>query len=218
MLKNKCLICGCNTHSFESQKLKCIYHKCENCEFIFKDKANIVSLNEELRLYKLHNNSINDEKYVAYFKSFLSKAVFPYANSTKTWLDFGSGPEPVLAQILKRDYNIEADIYDKFFAKDKVFIGEKYDVISSTEVAEHIADPLEYFRLLKSLLNKNGILAIMTKFHPNDETQFLNWQYVREQCHISFYSIHTMQKIAEIIGFEIIYTDNVKCITFKTKS
>ncbi len=213
----KCLICWSDTHSFESKKLNCKYHQCISCNFIFKDKNDIISLNEELRLYNLHNNSINDERYVAYFKKFLNSAVFPFAKSTGKWLDFGSGPEPVLAQILKRDYNINADIYDKFYAQNPIYLGKKYDVISSTEVAEHVEKPMEYFALLKSLLTENGIIAIMTKFHPNDEYKFLNWQYVREQCHISFYNRATMDKIASILGLNIIYSDNIKCITFKAK-
>ena len=214
----KCLICSCDTNVFESKKLKCRYHSCLNCRFIFKDKADIISLDKELRLYNLHNNSIDDEIYVAYFKNFLNLAVFPYAKNTAKWLDFGSGPVPVLAQILKRDYNIGADIYDKFYAKEPVYLGRKYDVITSTEVAEHIENPMEYFRMLKELLSDEGILAISTRFHPDEESVFLNWQYIREQSHISFYNKRTMEEIAFRLGFDLVYCDNTNYITFRAKT
>jgi 2-polyprenyl-3-methyl-5-hydroxy-6-metoxy-1,4-benzoquinol methylase len=34
------------------------------------------------------------------------------------------------------------EIYDSYFSPEKVFLGKKYNLITSTEVFEHLDDPL----------------------------------------------------------------------------
>ncbi|MDW7657383.1 MAG: class I SAM-dependent methyltransferase [Bacillota bacterium] len=129
-------------------------------------------------------------------------------------LDFGSGPEPVLAELLKREFDWSVDIYDKFYATDRVYEGNIYDLITSTEVAEHLDDPLHYFRLFKELLHQNGVLSIMTLFHPSSIEDFTNWFYINDRSHISFYTPKTMKVIADIVGLDVLYCDENRYITF----
>ena len=105
------------------------------------------------------------------------------------------------------------DIYDLFYAKDKTYIGQQYDVITCTEVVEHLKDPMPYFELFSQLLNNNGVLAIMTLFHENEEDSFKEWHYIRDCTHISFYTPKTFHFIAKETGFRIIYTDNHRYMT-----
>ncbi len=60
-----------------------------------------MTFDEERAEYDLHENSIEDMGYVNYLDNFLIKAVDPYINEGQA-LDFGCGPEPVLAELLKR--------------------------------------------------------------------------------------------------------------------
>lgn len=39
----------------------------------------------------------------------------------KSGLDFGSGPSPVLAMIMERDYGFDMDIYDLFYSPEKPY-------------------------------------------------------------------------------------------------
>lgn len=178
------------------------------------DDSKRVSFDKEKEIYDLHENSIECEGYVKMFQNFLSSAVMPFKSSGVA-LDFGSGPEPVLTQLIKRDYDFQIDNYDLHYQPEKVYIGKKYDVIVSTEVVEHLPNPMEVFRLFHEQLKDGGILAFMTLFHGNDEDEFLKWWYRRDKTHISFFTVNTLEHIAKSIGFEVIYTDGKRMCTFR---
>ena len=210
-----CKICGCETEEFHHEKFEMIFHQCTSCDFIWKDSSIHVGPEEELEIYETHNNSINDKKYVRYLKDFVEACALPFTGEIKEGLDFGSGPEPVLSQVMERDYGISMDIYDKFYSTDKVYRDRTYDLVTSTEVVEHLDDPLKYFSLFKSLLKDDGVLAIMTLFHPEDRERFLEWFYIRDQSHISFYTPRTMEVLSEKVGLEFIYTNHHRYSTFR---
>lgn len=206
----KCKICN----SKSDRILNLDYYQCSSCDFIQMDDKNRVSFEEERKVYDYHNNSIEDKKYTDYLMDFFNRGVAPYADKGKL-LDFGSGPSPVLAQLIERETDFDVDHYDHHYQPRKVYEGNQYDVIISTEVIEHFYNPNEMFELYKSLLKPGGILSVMTNFHKNDDNHFKSWWYVRDETHISFYNIKTLEKIAENFGFEIVYTDNVKICTMK---
>lgn len=208
-----CIICESPTRLIEHKVFGKYYH-CPHCEVIFKDPKAYIMPDEAFEIYESHENSIEDERYVFYFKKFLDEAVMPFLKNNRQILDFGSGPSPVLAQILARDYGFSVDLYDRFYAPEKIYEGKRYDLITTTEVVEHLEDPLVYFMLFKTLLGKNGILAVMTQFHKNDERHFLNWHYMRDRSHIVFYRQKTFQVIAEKVGLKICYSNERNYITF----
>lgn len=208
---NKCKVCNSNTTTISHPKFG-DYFYCKNCEFIAKSQLNKLDEEEALRYCK-HNNSFKNKGYVDYLYKFIELAVLPYAGDGRQGLDFGSGPSPVLAMLLEDKQNFRMDIYDYFFSPKKVYIGKKYDLVTSTEVVEHLNDPLQYFYLFSRLLNSNGILVIMTRFHKCDEDHFLKWPYIRDRSHVSFYTLKTMEYIAEKVGLKIIYTDNEKYLS-----
>jgi hypothetical protein len=217
VMRGKCGICGSTTREILQKKFSLKYHYCDMCGFISKDAENRISLEDELKIYKKHNNSIDDPRYVAYFKDFIDSAVIDFVSNGRRGLDFGSGPSPVLATILDRDYGFDMDIYDLFFAPNKVFSGKKYHLITSTEVFEHLGDPLEYFKLLAGCLEDDGLLSIMTLFHPLDDQEFLDWYYIRDMSHISFFTGDTMKVISGITGLDLVFTDNRRYTSFRLK-
>lgn len=213
----ECIICNNATEKFYDKPFDVDFYKCNQCDFIARDRAALMETTAEKEIYDLHNNSLENEGYVNMFKNFLDKNMVPYQSQGRKGLDFGSGPEPVLSQILERDYGYDMDYYDKFYAKDKVYVDKKYDLITCTEVVEHLDHPLEYFRLFASLLEEDGVLAIMTLFHHNDEEHFLNWHYRRDRTHISFFNKKTLAMVAEQTGLELIHEDGHRCAIFKLK-
>lgn len=211
-----CKICNCKTKEIFSEKSKALYHKCLSCDFIFKDDDHLISAEEEMERYNQHKNSVDDLEYVAYFKDFIDKAIIPYCPKAEKVLDFGSGPSPVLTTILERDYGFEkVDIYDLFYSPEKVYEGKKYDLIVSTEVVEHLKDPLKYFLKFKELLVDGGFLCIMTLLHPNDDDKFKSWWYINDESHISFYNNKSINKVAEKVGLKIVYSDNRRYVSLK---
>ncbi len=210
-----CKICGSETREFYDKQFDTNFYHCPNCEFISKDENSIISEVDELAIYNYHNNSIEDQHFVDYFKRFLDSAVMKHVGSGKKGLDFGSGPSPVLSMILERDYGYEMDIYDMFFSPEKTYIDKKYDLITCTEVIEHLKNPMEYFLLFKELLEGDGTLGIMTLFHANSDEEFCNWHYRRDRSHISFFTEKTMKVIGEKIGLELVFTDNNRYSVFR---
>lgn len=213
-----CKICGYETRIIEVTK-ECIkYHYCDRCEYISKDPTDHVTEEQELIIYDRHTNSIKDESYIAYFRTFINKSILQYRSDGTRGLDFGSGPEPVLSELLKRDYGFEMDIYDKFYAPEQIYEGKTYDLVTSTEVVEHLDDPIKYFKLFSSLLAKDGILAIMTQFHPKDDAIFSGWHYRRDDSHISFFTPKTIRWIADQVGLEVVFIDHHKNVTLRHKN
>lgn len=216
-LEKLCPVCFSKTKKINDGKKEIYYLKCSKCDFIFKGPEYKISEEEEKLRYEEHNNFVDDPKYVQYFENFISSAIIPFLSSGKNVLDFGSGPQPVLGKILEEKYGFNVDLYDYYFSPEKVYIGKKYDLITCTEVIEHIEDPLKYFRLFASLLEENGVLALMTYFHPRNDEEFFNWHYVRDKTHISFFSEKSLSYISNVVDLEMIYIDEKKTAVFRKK-
>lgn len=178
------------------------YYHCHICDLIFIEDRFILSPEEESKRYALHNNERENEGYVNMFKRFIDKAVKPFLPGLKNGLDFGCGPGPVLAELLS-EMGLDMDVYDPYFYSDRGFLEKKYDLITATEVLEHLRYPCPVIQMLKGLLNKKGIICIMTLFHGNDD--FKNWWYKQDPTHICFYSPATFAWIAKHFALKIAY-------------
>jgi hypothetical protein len=218
MNSQACLICNHITQSFIHPKSKITFHYCPNCEYIFKDQSAYPSLIEAKLNYEKHNNSILSKDYVDYLKRFVDGALIPFlCIKNASGLDFGSGPQVVLAEILKQDYGFNTAYYDPVFAPDLMFQQNQYDFIVSTEVFEHFVNPLQELIKLKELVVPGGVIAIMTLFHHSDREMFLKWWYIRDITHLGFFNIKTFQTLANLTNLELIYTDNNRYLTLRKK-
>lgn len=170
---------------------------------------------KEFERYKKHNNSPEDQGYVEYLANFIRDAEIDRMVNIKQSLDFGCGPGPVLKVLLNK-LGIGVDVYDPYFFPEKTFINKKYDLITCTEVLEHLQNPLETLVLLASLLKENGILAIKTLFHSTCD-HFHNWWYRSDPTHICFYSPKTFVWIEKNMDFAIKKIDGRSiCVLVKT--
>jgi hypothetical protein len=209
----KCKICSKPTEPFEAIKKQ--YYYCNNCKFIFLDKKFIVSTKKEKERYLKHENTIKNLGYVKIFKDFI-KIIDQNNPRIKTALDFGCGPGDVLKTLLQNK-DIKTDSYDIHFQKEKVYENNKYDLITCTEVVEHLKNPLEIIKLLRGHLSSNGIIAIMTLFHSDNKEDFQKWWYITDETHISFYTIKTFEKIAALLNLEISFTNSKNIVIISNK-
>ncbi|TNF08761.1 MAG: class I SAM-dependent methyltransferase [Bacillota bacterium] len=215
-MKRNCPLCNHETSSFIHEKFGIVFHECPHCELIFKDSSNYINESAELDVYLRHQNSLENIGYVNYLMNFIEQGVTPFIQSGKA-LEFGSGPSPVLAHLLKTHYKFEVDIYDYYFSPHKIYEGKTYDLITSTEVIEHIQKPEKVFELFHALLNQQGILSLMTLFYPKDRDVFKDWFYIRDPSHVTFYTPKTMTYIAETFGFELLFHNDYRVTVFKKK-
>ena len=110
-------------------------------------------------------------------------------------LDFGSGPEPTLS-IMFEEEGHKMNIYDPYYAPDKIVLNEQYDFVTASEVVEHLHNPAIEFDLLWSILKPGGWLGLMTKL-ALDKEAFAKWHYKNDPTHVCFFSKETMEWLAE---------------------
>ena len=203
-----CTVCSSDTlHALRIDDNTPLYYQCLRCEYIAIDSSHILSPEEEKSRYCTHENTSDNEGYVRRFREFIEQCISPYQDGMKTALDFGCGPGPVLADLLK-EQGLMVDIYDPYFAPYPIHEQTTYDLITATETLEHIRDPLATLRILKERLTSKGILAIMTLFHPNSEDLFKKWWYWKDPTHISFYTPKTFRILSERIGMSVVMSDD----------
>lgn len=206
-----CPICH-NSCRFIEDKKKKIYHICLNCGFTFLDPQFHLTRQEEKARYDLHNNNPGDKGYYKWLESFAREAVYPYVKTGSRILDFGCGPEPLLAEILKKAaYSVET--YDKYF-DDRPFEGY-YDMITSTEVLEHLSNPLLVVEQLKKHLISNGFLAFKTSLRPPKDDDFLKWWYRQDSTHISFFTEKSINSLSTSLHLSLHYCDGKSLIIFR---
>ena len=70
-----------------------------------------------------------------------------------------------------------------------------WDLITCTEVLEHLQQPLATLETLRTRLRPGGILAVMTEWPPPPD-RFRRWHYRRDPTHVAFYGPATLQGLA----------------------
>jgi len=185
-------------HYHEDKKRR--YLRCEQCDLVFVAREFLPDLSQEKAEYDLHENSFDDQGY----RQFLNRACTPITEQLTppaTGLDFGCGPAPVLADMLKQ-HGFSMHWYDPIYANDESVLNLNYDFISCTEAIEHFHRPIEELTLLTSLLKPGGMMAIMTKRVESPE-KFVSWHYKNDMTHVSFFSARTFDYIGREFGFSV---------------
>ncbi|MDY0105805.1 MAG: class I SAM-dependent methyltransferase [Giesbergeria sp.] len=169
------------------------YWRCAVCAATFLDPAHWPDRAIERAEYHLHHNDPDDPGY----RAFLARLATPLQERLPPGLhglDYGCGPGPALARMLREAGHAVA-LYDPLFFNDPGVLDRPYDFITCTEVAEHFHRPAEEFVRLDRLLRPGGWLGIMTTFQTRDEA-FAGWHYRRDPTHVVFYRAETFQVIA----------------------
>jgi SAM-dependent methyltransferase len=185
------------------------YLECASCSLVFVPPEWYLPREAELAQYQLHQNDIADAGYRQFLSRLMSPLVARLAPGA-CGLDFGCGPGPALAHML-RESGFEVALYDPFFYPDaSVLHAKSYAFISATEVVEHLHHPGRELEQLWSLLQPGGWLGIMTKL-ASDPAAFANWHYKNDPTHVCFFCADTWRWWAgehgasvEIIGADVI--------------
>jgi SAM-dependent methyltransferase len=76
-----------------------------------------------------------------------------------------------------------------------------FDVITAIEVLEHVADPLEELRRIRSLLKPGGLLFVTTGNAAPHRERIFEWGYFLPEVHISLFEPRTLVRALEQSGF-----------------
>jgi len=191
------------------------YNRCPECDYIF---APVFKAWTE----KDFKQNIYNEDYIKYDPEFLE--IRPHTNAKqfydilrgKRHLDYGGGSGR-MSNTLKAS-GIDSHSYDVFF--DKARPTGQFDVITCIEVLEHSIDPLKIFADIFSLLKPKGKLILKTSIVDfwNCKTDYefsQHWYVMPRSGHIGFYSIKTLQLIADKTGFNYSQNSHVENIFIK---
>lgn len=177
------------------------YWRCPRCVARFLDPRQHPSPAQELSEYRKHHNDSADAGY----RRFLSRLTEPLLErlpAGSQGLDYGCGPGPVLAAML-REQGHQVALYDPFFQPDPAPLQERYDFITCTETAEHFHRPAEELDRLSALLRPGGWLGLMTCFQT-DDSRFADWHYRRDPTHVVFYREETLRYLAAERGLSCV--------------
>ena len=211
---HQCKICQSDTTVIFDNKKELRYYRCNFCGFIYLDDKFIIDKESEKSKYDMHNNGFDSLGYVKMFEDFIEKSIAPYKENIESVLEFGCGSGPVLAELLERR-GLIVDIYDLYFYPKKVYESKKYDLITSTEVFEHLKEPLKILRLLVEHTNESGYIVLMTKFPPKEDEVFLAWWYRRDPTHISFFTPKSFELMAKRVGLKVLKTIDENIVVFQ---
>lgn len=194
----RCPVCeGTNGRHFQTVGERS-YQRCPSCLATFVPPGQLPSPETELAEYRLHRNTADDTGYRRFLEK-LSTPLLQRLPPASHGLDFGCGPGPVLAALLREAGHTVA-LYDPFFHPDPKVLSGVYGFITCTEVIEHFHRPAEEFRRFDALLAPGGWLALMTNFQT-DDARFAGWHYRRDPTHVVFYREATLRWLARHHGW-----------------
>lgn len=178
------------------------YFECETCGAYVMNSQQWLGAEDEKARYDTHNNDISDPGYRK-FVSPIADAILRDFLSEHHGLDYGCGPGPVIAAIL-RENNYSIDLFDPFYYPNYRFLEKQYDFIFSCEVFEHFFNPKQEIEKLLGLLKPNGKLYIMTHIYDSKiEVDFSKWYYRKDPSHVFIYTPKTIKYISENFEMEL---------------
>lgn len=200
-----CTLCG--GHQIESwhRDRRRDYLRCADCELVFVPAAFHLDAVAEKAIYDQHENDPADVGYRRFLMR-LAQPLLQRLPPQSTGLDFGCGPGPALATMLREAGHAVA-LYDKFYFPDAAALQQQYDFICATEVLEHLPDPRAVLDQLFTCLRPGGWLGIMTK-RARDQAAFARWHYILDPTHICFFSDQTFVWIATHWGAQLHWQGN----------
>jgi hypothetical protein len=172
------------------------FFSCAACTLIFVPPVDHLGPDDERRRYALHDNTFGHEGYVRYLGEIVQ--VVNDRLLTGDILDFGSGPEAVLARLFTgRGYRCRA--YDPLYGIGADALDATYDCVILSEVIEHVRDLSGEISLLKKVTRPAGRIVIRTKIYPSID-DFPGWWYKNDGTHINFFSRSAMEFLAGRLG------------------
>jgi hypothetical protein len=198
----QCPLCNTTEGSLFFTDKRRDYLRCRHCALVYVPPRFYLGAAAERAEYDKHENHIEDPGY----RRFLSRLFIPLNDALQPasrGLDFGCGPGPALAEML-REAGHQMAIYDPFYASDKTALTEKYAFITATEVVEHMHFPGKDLSLIWDMLGLNGVLGVMTKLVSNPSA-FATWHYKNDPTHVCFFSRETWQWWAREKGAQVAF-------------
>lgn len=206
-----CRLCGSPRCSELHRDKVRPYLQCESCGLVFVPERYHVSPAEEKLRYAKHTNTASDKNYVAYLSG-IAADILALPVASPCVLDFGSGPEHVLSDILNGRGAVCVP-HDPMYGLDASGSQEKFDIVVLCETIEHVRNLSQELGLISRLVKSDGYVYIHTQLY-DDIPDMHSWWYLIDVTHINFFCLRTMEKIGEMIGRRILSTNGKDTVVF----
>ena len=200
MDNENCRLCGFDRLTLVNQDNRRAFYLCGNCELISVPKRYWLSEDDEKKRYSLHNNTLSNGGYVK-FLSQMAGEVQMVCGSNSRVLDFGSGADAALSQLLNAR-GIHCFAYDPHFNRFLQDDNERFGIIVLCEVIEHLKNIREELEFVNKHLSENGKIILRTQIY-NDLSKFDGWWYAQDVTHISFFNEKSLRTAAGLLGKEL---------------
>lgn len=137
-----------------------------------------------------------------------------------SWLDIGCGSGHLLSQVQKAGFVAQGiepggwgqiaaerkslNVVQGFLTKDS--FTQRFDVVSATDVVEHLPDPVEFLRMMAGYVMSNGYIIISIPFADSFEAKLLgvHWDMVEPPTHSQFFSMRSLELALQRVGLEVV--------------
>lgn len=188
-----CPLCGEGSNEPFHDDRRREFRRCRHCRLVFVPPAQRLDAAAERAEYDRHRNHPFDPAY----RRFLERLAQPLCARLAPGaggLDFGCGPGPALALML-RERGHPTLLYDPLYAPFESVWDQRFDFITATEVVEHLHAPGRELSRLWERLRPGGWLGVMTK-RVLDRERFATWHYKNDPTHVCFFSVDTLRWLA----------------------
>ncbi len=205
----------CNESTMERTPLRGVpvyYHLCKSCGFIFTRFFDNWTDSDFVKYvynsqYDLVDPSLNEIRPVNNAKR-IAGSFGSFAERISI-LDWGGGSGK-FAEELKRHKFSRVDSCDPFHDCDSQQAADRYDIITSFEVAEHLIDPTQLPRASDLLLKESGAVIYSTLLIPDDiRGKEGSWWYLSPRNgHVSLHSKESLSILWKRFGYSTIHFDD----------
>jgi len=186
--------------------------QCDSCGLVFVPSEFHLAPEQEKLRYAKHTNHKTDAAYVKYLSSVVSDVLSLPVVSPRI-LDFGSGPEHVLTDILN-EQGARCVPHDPLYGITAPQTPGAFDIVVVCEAIEHMRNLPRELACMALLLKPGGFIYIHTQLYDVVD-DFVSWWYIIDTTHINFFCRKTMDRAAQMAGRSVIRTNGKNTVVFR---
>jgi Methyltransferase domain len=210
-----CKICGQDAPFFDVVDFnKCVgfycfgpadiavdWHRCDECGFLFTRFFDDWTHDDFRRFIYNDDYVLVDPEYASVRPILVADHLAQFLGDFKDAriLDYGAGGGLFANRLMELGFK-RIESYDPFSLP--VLPSGQFDLITCTEVIEHIPSPLTALQEMQSLLSQDGCIIIGESLQPPDIAELRgNWWYVAPRNgHVSTFADRSFAALAELLG------------------
>ncbi len=219
------LFCVNKEDAKDLPKIDLTLQMCVSCKFI--------QLGQEVDINKIYKNYLYNSSNTPNLPNFYNRLSFSLINLAQLKpsdliIDVGSNDGTALLPYLKRGFNVLGVEPSKLPFEKAILSGiptindyltdasvsdciAKFGhakLVMANYVSANVPNPVAFFRNLKSLLSENGMISIVTGYHP-DQFSVNMFEYINHD-HLSYFSINSAVKLANLTGLKLVSAEKIE--------